>query len=424
VLGQMVPILIGFLASVIGLGGIGQKIREIIEKLQKPVNKALDFVIKTGLKLAGPIIRGLKGISGKVKAKVAAGKAWVKGKAEAGKAWVKGKIEKGKAKLRDWAAVIPGFLGFRAGGESHKVWVEKTGDRRVMVASAPSEAGALLDHYGPQVEEFPENTARERTAKADVRGRVGTARTQLASLQGDVKMPYDERDTYNLKNSIARKQSALASTLKVIFDAVHQQRMRLAGKVPEYTTGGGKPAVGSVRCVASFMVDCAPGEQPYPSSGGRPVDTEPDTKQTRERTPRGAHPMARGDSRATGQVGGFVIDAPALKQHTEQPLELVTRATGDASPDTHAEARVLSQVVSFIDKDPAWAKRVRTIQIDISHSPCPSCTGQLLLLHEKLQNGKLRVAVVQWGVRYDWGPYPTTPQSISSLRRSYRAMGP
>jgi hypothetical protein len=85
VLGQMVPILIGFLASAIGLGGIGQKIREIIQKLQKPVNQALDFVIKTGLKLAGPIIRGIKGFAGKVKAKVAAGKAWVKGKAEAGK---------------------------------------------------------------------------------------------------------------------------------------------------------------------------------------------------------------------------------------------------------------------------------------------------------------------------------------------------
>ena len=92
VLGQMVPIIIGFLASLIGLGGIGQKIRAIVETLQKPVTKALDFVIKTGLKLAGPIIRGIKGISGKVKAKVAAGKAWVKGKAEAGKQWAKPKI--------------------------------------------------------------------------------------------------------------------------------------------------------------------------------------------------------------------------------------------------------------------------------------------------------------------------------------------
>ena len=89
VLGQMVPIIIGFLASLVGLGGIGQKIRAIVETLQKPVTKALDFVIKTGLKLAGPIIRGIKGISGKVKAKVAAGKAWVKGKVEAGKQWAK-----------------------------------------------------------------------------------------------------------------------------------------------------------------------------------------------------------------------------------------------------------------------------------------------------------------------------------------------
>src|SRR6185503_455534 len=35
VLGQMVPIIIGFLASVIGIGGIGQKTRQIIETLQK-----------------------------------------------------------------------------------------------------------------------------------------------------------------------------------------------------------------------------------------------------------------------------------------------------------------------------------------------------------------------------------------------------
>jgi hypothetical protein len=96
----MVPILIGFIASVLGIGGIGEKIRSIIQKLQSPVNKALDFVIKTGLKLAGPVIRGLKGIGAKAKAKIAAGKAYVKGKVEAGKAYVKGKVEGVKAKLK------------------------------------------------------------------------------------------------------------------------------------------------------------------------------------------------------------------------------------------------------------------------------------------------------------------------------------
>lgn len=99
VLGQMVPIIIGFLASAIGLGGIGAKIRSIIESLQKPVNKALDWVIKKGLTLAGPIIKAAKGVSGKVKAKVAAGKAWVKGKVDAGKAWAKDKIDAAKDRL-------------------------------------------------------------------------------------------------------------------------------------------------------------------------------------------------------------------------------------------------------------------------------------------------------------------------------------
>ena len=96
----MVPIVIGFLASLVGLGGIGEKIRAIVETLQKPVTKALDYVIKTGLKLAGPIIRGIKGISGKVKAKVAAGKAWVKGKVQGGDDSPEGKqkrLDKGMA---------------------------------------------------------------------------------------------------------------------------------------------------------------------------------------------------------------------------------------------------------------------------------------------------------------------------------------
>lgn len=127
VLGQMVPIIIGFLASAIGLGGIGAKIKSIIETLQKPVNKALDWVIKKGLTLAGPIIRGVKGVAGKVKAKVAAGKAWVKGKVDKGKQWVKSKVYGGDdspegLKKRENAALQAGvaaanrFAGRPVGG--------------------------------------------------------------------------------------------------------------------------------------------------------------------------------------------------------------------------------------------------------------------------------------------------------------------
>jgi hypothetical protein len=42
---KAVPVMIGFLASLIGLGGIGNTIRGIIQKIQAPIEKALDKVV-------------------------------------------------------------------------------------------------------------------------------------------------------------------------------------------------------------------------------------------------------------------------------------------------------------------------------------------------------------------------------------------
>jgi hypothetical protein len=44
-LARMIPILIGFLASLLGLGGLGDKIKSFIKKVQTAVGKAVDFVI-------------------------------------------------------------------------------------------------------------------------------------------------------------------------------------------------------------------------------------------------------------------------------------------------------------------------------------------------------------------------------------------
>ncbi len=99
VLSQMLPIIIGFLASVLGLGGIGKKMRGIVQSLKKPVNKAVDWVVKKGMKLAKPLLTKLAKAEGWVKGKAASAKAWAKGKVEKGKAWVKGKAEAGRDRL-------------------------------------------------------------------------------------------------------------------------------------------------------------------------------------------------------------------------------------------------------------------------------------------------------------------------------------
>ncbi|WP_211195878.1 hypothetical protein [Agromyces sp. H66] len=413
-LGQMVPILIGFIASVLGIGGIGEKIRSIIQALQKPVHKALDFVITTGLKLAGPIIRGIKGISTRVKAKVAAGKAWVKGKAEAG-----------KAKLLDLAAAIPRAFGFRAGGASHRVWIEKAGARRVMVASAPTEASILLRHYVAQIDEFPARTPKEQKEKAYLRTRVGVAQARYEAVRDDVALLDNVRDLTVAKNALKSRQRRFAESLIELFDAVHTQRMKLAGQVPKYTTPGGKVAAGSVRCVARFEVDCLPGQRAYPTQGGSaPVGSVGVVGTTKGVDTRAVHGLDSSESELTGQTGAHAFESPEAERHTEQRAEFVTRATGDEAPATHAEARLVTQVRRMLAQDPGWTQRIRTIEINVTHSPCPSCTGQLVMLHGMLQNPDLRLAIVQWGRRYDRGPYPTTAQSIGELRSRYSVIGP
>ncbi len=165
VLGQMVPIIIGFLANVIGLGGIGEKVRQIVQKLQKPITRALDLVIKTGLKLAGPIIRGIKGISGKVKAKVAAGKAWVKGKAEAGKQWVKSKAiaaKEGVAAAFSWVRVkltgVEAQRGFAMADGSWHTLTARGLDKGVELRISSAMSGRLiprLQQAEQQVNDWP-----------------------------------------------------------------------------------------------------------------------------------------------------------------------------------------------------------------------------------------------------------------------------
>ena len=79
-LGKAVPLVIAFLANLLGLGGISEKIKSILKAVQAPINKALDFVIKGALKLAGPLIKGIKGIGGKIKAKAKSVGAKIKAK--------------------------------------------------------------------------------------------------------------------------------------------------------------------------------------------------------------------------------------------------------------------------------------------------------------------------------------------------------
>ena len=64
-IGDTVPVVISFLAAVLGLGGISGKIRGVIKKLQKPVLKAMDkmvrFIVSKAKKLMSKLLKKLNG---------------------------------------------------------------------------------------------------------------------------------------------------------------------------------------------------------------------------------------------------------------------------------------------------------------------------------------------------------------------------
>jgi hypothetical protein len=160
-LAKIIPLAISFLASLLGLGGIGEKIRSIIETIQKPVNKAIDTVIggalKIGKKLFGGLIAKGKGLYEKgkayVKGKIEAGKAWVKGKVEAGKAWIKGKWE--------------GMRGtFTLDGEQHSLKATDEEQPRLLMASADWTDAAERMEKEVEVAESSGDQARFGRARA------------------------------------------------------------------------------------------------------------------------------------------------------------------------------------------------------------------------------------------------------------------
>jgi hypothetical protein len=109
-LAKMLPVAIGFLASLLGLGGLSDKIKKILDTVQKPVNMAFDFLIGKAVKFGKSLLTKLKNtklakaaVKAKDKAKelYGKGKAYAAAKFEAVKAAAKAKVAGALGKGKD-----------------------------------------------------------------------------------------------------------------------------------------------------------------------------------------------------------------------------------------------------------------------------------------------------------------------------------
>ncbi len=134
-LAKSLPVVISFLASLLGLGGIAGKIQAIFQKLRKPMEKAVDWVIDKGAKAFKKVGNKVKNskfgkkageLKDSAKEKYKAGKQWVEDKKEAGQQWVEGKKKSVKDKFDKFGNKVTDKLDFGKDKNQEKANKEET----------------------------------------------------------------------------------------------------------------------------------------------------------------------------------------------------------------------------------------------------------------------------------------------------------
>ena len=166
-LATAIPLVIDFLAKLLGLGNIGQKVQAIIQKLRQPVENAVNWVINQGMKAYKKVSNKLKksklgkkfgAFKKKAKQKLKAAKQWGKNKQKVAKQWfeqkkgvVKDKYKKTRKKGKEKAAAVVGWWKARKqfkakDGETHTLYFKGT-DRNatLMIASSAKPYTDFLD---------------------------------------------------------------------------------------------------------------------------------------------------------------------------------------------------------------------------------------------------------------------------------------
>lgn len=156
-LARLIPLAIGFLASLLGLDGISEKVQKIIHAIQAPINKAIDWVLDKAIALAKKL--GIDKLVKKVKGGIDKGKDWAKKKAEE----VKGKAKEIKEKIFEWWKARKGFTN--KDGESHTIFFKGSDtNAKLMIASDETDIEKYLNDYPDKT--TPEFSAAQAALQA------------------------------------------------------------------------------------------------------------------------------------------------------------------------------------------------------------------------------------------------------------------
>ncbi|BAZ16710.1 hypothetical protein NIES4071_85880 [Calothrix sp. NIES-4071] len=136
-LAKSIPVVISFLASLLGLGGIAGKIQSIFQKLRRPMEKAVDWVIDKGAKFANKV--GGKVKNSKVGKKVGAAKDSAQEKYNAGKQWAEDKKQGAEQWVNDKKEGAEQWVNDKKEAAKDKVKNSKVGKKVGAVTDSAKE---------------------------------------------------------------------------------------------------------------------------------------------------------------------------------------------------------------------------------------------------------------------------------------------
>lgn len=160
-MGRTLPVVISFLARLIGLGGISEHIKNVIKKIQSPIENAMtkvaNFIVQKGKSLLGRDKKGKDNKEGK------------------------------NGKLKD--TEVGKTINFSAKGESHRLWIDaKATSVKVMVASAAEPVETKLNNWQGRLNSLPEDKRQE------AKSLLGIARDRLGVTEQNAQKTKQEME--------------------------------------------------------------------------------------------------------------------------------------------------------------------------------------------------------------------------------------
>ncbi|WP_406458059.1 hypothetical protein OG782_35125 [Streptomyces sp. NBC_00876] len=141
-LAASVPLLIGFLASLLGIGGLANKVKSVFHAVGKPVGRAIDKIVDFIVKKGKALWRKLKG---------------------------KGKDGKGKEGKEDGTIRLPKKRFSTETGDGHLLnFSDNKQNAKLMIHSTPLTMEKFLSDWREDIDKCDEPTGREVQSKAHI----------------------------------------------------------------------------------------------------------------------------------------------------------------------------------------------------------------------------------------------------------------